>query len=348
MRILQALAGAPHGGAERFFERLVPALAETGIEQRVLLRSDARRQAALEAAGVVDLHPLRFGNRLDLLTRLAFRRQVRAFDPDIVFSWMSRATAMAPKSPLGRHRFVRVARLGGYYDLKYYRDCDFLVGDTEAIVDYLTRQGWPAERAVYLPNFVDSKRGTALSRAELQVPAGVPLLLGLGRLHPNKGYDILIDALAQLPGPHLLLAGAGPERNALHRRAAERGVAARVHFLGWRDDLGALMASADLFVHPARQEPLGNVILEAWAHGRPVVASAADGPRSLIEDGVTGLLAPIEQPLALANRIAEALADPAAMDGMAAAGLHRYRRDFSRESVVGLYCDFFRRIAGTA
>jgi glycosyltransferase involved in cell wall biosynthesis len=59
-------------------------------------------------------------------------------------------------------------------------------------------------------------------------------------------------------------------------------------------------------------------------------------------------LAPIEQPLALANRIAEALADPAAMDGMAAAGLHRYRRDFSRESVVGLYCDFFRRIAGTA
>jgi glycosyltransferase involved in cell wall biosynthesis len=344
MRVLQALAGAQFGGAERFFERLVPALGEIGIEQRVLLRKDERRQALLAAAGITDLHALPFGNRLDLVTRLAFRQHVRQFAPDIVFTWMSRATMMAPKSPLSGHRFLRVARLGGYYDLKYYRGCDYLVGDTEAIVAYLTQQGWPAGRAVYLPNFVDAGKGKALPRSTFSLPEGAPLLLALGRLHRNKGFDILLEALSHLPDSYLLLAGVGPEREALEALAMHFGVKPRVRFLGWREDIADLMATADLFVHPARHEPLGNVILEAWAHGRPVVATAADGPRLLIEDGVTGLLAPVEQPAALAGLLRQALADRDALARMAKAGEQHYQRHFAKAAVVELYRSFFERI----
>jgi glycosyltransferase involved in cell wall biosynthesis len=348
MRILQAMAGAQYGGAERFFERLVPALGELGVEQRVLFRKDERRAALLRQAGLHDLHQLGFGNRLDLVTRLGFRQHVRDFAPDIVFTWMSRATLMAPKSPLAGHRFRRVARLGGYYDLKYYRDCDMLVGDTEAIVHYLAGQGWPTDRAAYLPNFVDATPGQALPRDSLFVPEQAPLLLALGRLHANKGFDLLLEAMSHLPDSYLLLAGAGPERESLEARAVQLGVKPRVRFLGWREDVADLMATADLFVHPARHEPLGNVILEAWAHRRPVVATAADGPRLLIEDGVTGLLAPLDQPVLLAAVIRNALYDRAALGRLAVAGERRHQRDFSKAAVVEQYRNFFNRVAEAA
>jgi glycosyltransferase involved in cell wall biosynthesis len=344
MRVLQALAGAQYGGAERFFERLVPALGESGIEQCVLIRKDDRRQALLAQAGIDNLHALPFGTRLDLVTRLGFRQQLREFAPDIVFTWMSRASLMAPKSPLAGHKFLRVARLGGYYDLKYYRGCDYLVGDTAAIVDYLIQEGWPADRAVYLPNFVDSTPGRALPRSDFYVPEGAPLLLALGRLHSNKGFDQLLEALSHLPDVYLLLAGVGPERQALEAQAVHFGVKPRVRFLGWREDVGDLMATADLFVHPARHEPLGNVILEAWAHRRPVVATAADGPRLLIDEGVTGFLAPLQQPVMLAAIIRSALLDRAALARVALAGERRYLQDFTKQAVVAQYRAFFERI----
>jgi glycosyltransferase involved in cell wall biosynthesis len=344
MRILQALAGAQYGGAERFFERLVPALGEAGVEQCVLFRKDERRQKLLREAGLTNLHPLPFGNRLDLVTRMGFRRQVRDFAPDIVFTWMSRATLMAPKSPLSGHAFKRVARLGGYYDLKYYKDCDYLIGDTQSIVDYLVQEGWPADRATYLPNFVDSTPGKALPRHDFFVPEAAPLLLALGRLHTNKAFDVLLKAMAHLPEVYLLLAGVGPEREALEALAVHEGVKPRVRFLEWREDIANLMATADLFVHPARHEPLGNVILEAWAHQRPVVSTAADGPRLLIEDGVTGLLAPIEDPVLLAAAIRTAINDPEAARRLSAAGHRRYQQDFTRSAVVGQYRAFFERI----
>jgi glycosyltransferase involved in cell wall biosynthesis len=346
MRILQALAGAQYGGAERFFERLVPALGESGVEQRVLIRRDDRRQALLAEAGVTDLHQMPFGNRFDMVTRLGFRRAVRAFAPDIVFTWMSRATQFAPKSPLGGHAFKQVARLGGYYDLKYYRACDYLIGDTESIVEYLVGEGWPADRAVYLPNFVDAAPGKALPRHDFYVPETAPLLLSLGRLHTNKGFDVLIQALAQVPEAYLLLAGVGPERETLEKLAVHAGVKPRVRFLGWREDIADLMATVDLFVHPARHEPLGNVILEAWAHARPVVATASDGPALLIEAGETGLLSPVDDVAALAATVRAALADRKAARNMAEAGHARYQKDFTKEAVVGQYRAFFERISG--
>jgi glycosyltransferase involved in cell wall biosynthesis len=344
MRILQALAGAQYGGAERFFERLVPALGDSGIEQRVLIRKDARRHALLTAAGLTDVRQLPFGNRVDVVTRLGFRHAVRDFAPDIVFTWMSRATQMAPTSPLSGRSFKRVARLGGYYDLKYYRGCDYLIGDTQSIVDYLIQEGWPAERAVYLPNFVDATPGKALPRHDFFVPESAPLLLALGRLHSNKGFDVLLQAMAQLPEVYLLLAGTGPEREALEALAVRAGVKPRVRFLGWREDVADLMATADLFVHPARHEPLGNVILEAWAHKRPVVSTAADGPSLLIESGATGVLTPVDDAAALAAALRGVLADQEAARRMAEGGHRRYEQDFTRAAVVGHYRNFFERI----
>src|SRR5215469_12186285 len=177
-RLLQAIAGAEHGGAETFFLRLTAALHRAGEPQRVLIRRDPSRAQSLREAGMA-VTELALGGLLDLTTRLGFRREIAAWRPNIVLTWMSRATRLC-----ARGDFVHVGRLGGYYDLKYYRHCDKLIANTRAILDYAVAGGWPRDRIEHLPNFVPDVRAAAFT-AELAGSRG-PVALALGRLHPNK------------------------------------------------------------------------------------------------------------------------------------------------------------------
>jgi len=226
-RLLQAIAGARHGGAETFFVRLATALNRAGETQRVLIRRNAVRSRILRAAGV-GVAELAFGGPLDLTTRFALRREIADWRPDIVLTWMSRATRLCP-----RGRFVHVARLGGYYDLKYYRRCDHLIGNTRAIVDYAVAKGWPRNRIDYLPNFVPDARAAASGNGHARTaPRIAPLGLALGRLHPNKGFGLLLEALARTREIRLAIAGDGPLRTPLEQLAGDLGIADRVSFLG--------------------------------------------------------------------------------------------------------------------
>jgi glycosyltransferase involved in cell wall biosynthesis len=168
--------------------------------------------------------------------------------------------------------------------------------------------------------------------------------LALGRLHENKGFDVLLAALARVPDLHLWLAGEGPLRGDLESQAAALGVAGRVRFLGWRDDVPALLAAADFLVSSSRHEPLGNVVIEAWAAERAVIATASAGPRELIRDGESGLLAPIEDAAALAAALARLAADPALRARLAAGGHAAYAAQFTESAVVRRYQDFFAAV----
>lgn len=340
MRVLQAMAGAEHGGAEAFFERLAPALFRAGLEQRILIRANAERAGVLRAGGIEPAQ-LAFGGMFDFSTRPAFKSEIAAFHPDVVMTWMSRATRFCPRGD-----FVHVARLGGYYDLKYYDSCNHLVGNTPDIVAYAVRGGWPKERVHYLPNFVDCEEMPAVPRDALGVPAEAKLLLALGRLHTNKAFDVLIDAMPSLPDAWLLLAGEGPEEKALKAQAERLGVADRIRFLGWRRDVGALYAAADVLVCPSRYEPLGNIVIEAWAHRRPVVTARSMGPSHLIHHDDLGVLVPVDDAPALAEGIRRVLDDPALRARIVAAGRARYETEFTEAAVVARYLAFFEEVAG--
>ncbi len=337
MRLLQAMGGARHGGAEGFFLRLALALQRAGQDQLVLLRH-AEHAATLREGGVA-ARELPFGGFFDRATRGGFRRAIAEYRPDIVLTWMSRASQLCPEGD-----FVHVARLGGYYDLKSYRRCDHLIGNTHDLVASFIAQGWPASRAHYLPNFVDAAPAPAAPRHAMATPDGVPLALALGRLHENKAFDVLLAALAQVPALHLWLAGEGELRATLERQAAALGIAGRVRFLGWRDDVPALLAAADFLVCPSRHEPLGNVVIEAWAASRAVVAASAAGPRQLIADGESGLLAPVEDVASLAAAMARLSADPALRARLAANGRAAYEAQFTATAVVRRYQDFFAAV----
>ena len=338
MRVLQVIAGAEHGGAESYFVRLTLALARAGLEQRVAMRRNEVRAARLREGGLAPVE-MSFGGALDLATRFALRRLAAACRPDVMVTWMSRASGLAPRGP-----FVHLGRLGGYYDLKYYRHCHHLVANTADILAYLVGEGWPAERAHHIPNFVALDQAPALARGALDTAEGAPLVLALGRLHANKAFDVLLRALARVPDAVLWLAGEGPERPSLEGLARELGVAPRVRFLGWREDVAALLGAADLCVVPSRREPFGNVVVEAWAAGVPLVAAAAAGPAALIADGVDGLVVAVDDVEALAAAITRLSADRALGAGLAAAGRARWRGAFTEDKVVARWRDLFERV----
>lgn len=333
------MAGAHHGGAETFFVRLCIALAGAGEEVLAVIRRDAERASALRRGGL-DPVQLGFGGPLDPLTRPRLARALARFAPRVAMAWMNRAARFTPPGP-----WVRVGRLGGYYDLRYYAGFDHLVGNTQGIVEWIARQGWPRDRVHHLPNFAPDFAGAApADRAALGVPRDAFLVLAMGRLHPNKGFDVLIEALAHLPDVVIAIAGEGDERAALAALAARRGVTERVRFLGWRDDQGALLAACDLFACPSRHEPLGNVVLEAWSAARPVVAACSPGPAELIAHGTTGLLVPVEDARALADAIGALRDHPARARSLAEAGRTVFRRDHAEAPVLARWRRFLAEV----
>ncbi|MCP5366585.1 MAG: glycosyltransferase [Hyphomicrobiales bacterium] len=339
MRVMQVMAGAAFGGAEAFFVRLVLALRRAKLHQHVIIRENAERAQRLRDGGV-DPVELTFGGRLDWNTPRVLRTEAVRFKPNVVMTWMNRASLMMKPGP-----YALVARLGGYYDLKYYRHCDHLVGNTEDIVAYVIKEGWPRERAHYLPNFVSAEGARPVDRSQYYTPDDAPLILAMGRLHVNKAFDVLFQSLVKAPGAYLWLAGDGPERPNLEAQAERLGIRPRLRFLGWRDDTAELLRTCDLFVCPSRHEPLGNVVLEAWAQQRPVVAAASQGPGALIEDGVTGILVPVDDPRSLGLAMADLLDDPGRRAAMAAAGHRAYLDRFTEAAVVRQYLDFFDKVS---
>ncbi len=170
----------------------------------------------------------------------------------------------------------------------------------DALLDELSRCA-PAARAGVAGKLAVVPNGLDLP-AEVAPPGG--RVLTVGRLIPDKGMDTVIDAVAGIQGL-LTVAGDGPERARLAARAAAHGLDARFTGFVPRERLDALYREAWVVVLAARRgEGLPNVVLEAFAHGRPVVATPVAGVRDLVVDGVTGLLVPPGDPRALRDALA--------------------------------------------
>ena len=338
MRILQVMASGAHGGAEVFSQDLVQALAQAGVQQSCVIRPYPKRAAILEAAGC-PVRTLHFGSPIDVVTPWKLKRIATAAKPDVVLGWMNRACRILPEGP-----WVNVGRLGGYYNLKYYRRCAHLICNTPDIAAYVVREGFKAANVHYIPNFCPVTPGVPADRATLDTPIDAKVLLILARLHEAKGIDTALRALVDIPDAILWIAGEGPLEMSLKRLADDLGVGARVRFLGWRDDRSALLRAANVCLVPSRFEPFGNVVVNAWAHEVPVVAAASQGPDFLIEDGVSGRKVPIDDAPALAAAVRGLLADGSLVAKIVAGGRARVAEAFSEAAVVNRYREVLQSV----
>lgn len=196
------------------------------------------------------------------------------------------------------------------------------------------------ERLHVVPNGLDLERYAApapLSRAGLGLPADAPLLALVGRLAvETKGHLDLLRAMGEpgLEACRLLVVGDGPDRARLERAVADLGLAGRVALAGHRADVEALFGLADIAVMASRHESSPNVILEAWAAGRPVVATRVGGVPELVRDGADGLLVPPGDPPALAAALRALLADPALARRLGEAGRARVYADYTAAAMA--------------
>jgi glycosyltransferase involved in cell wall biosynthesis len=338
MKLVHFLVGSQDGGAETFFMKLIEAQHEAGDEILVILGPHEGRTARLDVLGIQYL-VLRFEGFIeDFMSRRAMARALLAFRPDVVQCWMSRAGRRTRKGP-----YLSVGRQGGYYPVKHYKGCDHLVANTPAIVDFIESDGWPSDKAHLISNFGSLGPAQAIGRKDLETPEDAKVLLAMGRLDPSKGFDVLLEALAKLPKDYYLwLAGTGPIEQRLKSQADRLGVEGRVRFLGWRNDTAALYGQADVYVMSSRDEPLGNVVLEAWSAKVPVVAAQSRGPSWIISDREDGLMVPQEDPDAMAKSIEDVCCDPVLREALIQKALAVYEARFSKASILNQYREFYR------
>jgi glycosyltransferase involved in cell wall biosynthesis len=346
LRVLHLIGSAESGGAEQFFLRLMLAFARRPDELKILpvVRSGSWLAGQLRRAGV--RHEEASFNRWNPFARKAIAAVAAEWQPTVVTAWMKRAALMTPQGP-----WPTVGRLGGYYGLRYFRGrVKYLVGNTPDICHHIREEGWPGDAVAYLPNFIPApppgwRDGRAVLRQRLGVPPNGILLLVAGRLHKVKGIDIALRALASLGERyHLLLVGDGPEEKRLHKMAAQLEVEPRVHWVGWQAYLSPWAGAADFWLVPSREEPLGNTVLDAWAHGIAVIATRSKGPAHLIEHGVNGRLAKVDDPLDLAAEVRELAERRVLATRLVTGGQNTWRQKFSENGVVEQWLEYYERL----
>ncbi len=235
---------------------------------------------------------------------------------------------------------------------------DFTVSNSRcATVWAVENEGVDPRRCEFVANALDPiapMRFTESDPESTWTAFGFPELEGrkvigsLGRLHRQKGYDILLDSFAGIAGAFaefdVLLVGDGPERVALLEQMRRLGLEGRVWLAGERADPRPLLEKMDVYVQPSRYEGTPNALMEAMALGRPVVATSVDGISELIDGGVEGWLVPSENRPALALALGEACAEPSRRTVCGERACRRVTGEFGLDAMVDNYGRIFREL----
>ncbi len=334
------------GGAERVASYLANSLAERNHHVSVVteqgsetdqypLRNDVERNVIGTRSGGGNIRKaMRMFGKILTLRRLIVKNK-----PDVVVSLMTRSNNIAISASIGLNCKTVICerndprhnneRSGDASFRKYlYPKADLIIAQTELMAK-VVREDFRIKNAVVIPNpsIIDEK-----TTAEPGLILGNDFILGMGRLAPQKGFDVLIRAYARTQARktmRLVLAGQGGHRTWYASIAHEEGVTDRVDFVGHLDEPFPVLKSCRMFVLSSRWEGFPNVLLEAMSFGRPVISTRLpSGAHDMIEDGVNGLLVPVGDHDALAAAIDRYALDREAAEligARAPAAIERFR-----------------------
>lgn len=340
MRILHVVAGPAEGRTRALMCDGVAALAEAGLEQRVVLPGGApQRCDKLERAGVACVAAA-FDPLWRAATRKVLSEEIVRFGPSVIQYWGGRAARFA----LPRHKARGLLWHGGYTKPGRISACRWHSAATPAIRDHVLGLGVDAAHMVEWSAFLPATDEAPAERGGWQTPEDAPAVLCLARLHAKSGIDILLKALVGVAGAHVWLAGEGAQEAELRALATKLGVASRVHFLGPGASRAALLGCCDVVAVPAREDALGLGVLEAWAARRPVVAARVGGGASIIEPERDGLLVACEDHVALAQALRRVLEDGELAARLTANGARRYAKDHGQSAFTRTALRLYERV----
>jgi len=363
IRILYVITDLELGGVPLHLLRLVGAMRRRGFQTAVAsLKSEGPVGRMLREQGV-QVFACHGRGAWDFRVVGRLRRLIEGQRPDVLHTFLFHAN-LAGRSAACRAGFsaarvvceiqtVEVERRWHLLvDRFTHRECRFTIGNSPSVIDHLALHARiPRERLWLVRGGIDPlpyANARALDRRTLGLRADERMVLWVGRLDPVKGLSPLVEAFALL-GPkhaaHLFLAGEGPYRAKLEKRIARRGISAKVHLLGTRRDVPALLKAADVFVLPSRTEGLPNALLEAMAAARPIVTTDVPGCRDLIQHERTGLLVPYGDTHALAAALIHLLADRESAARLAAAAGKDVTDRWHLEQTHRSYAEIYEEIA---
>jgi glycosyltransferase involved in cell wall biosynthesis len=349
MRVARVIAVLEPGGAQLGALRLSLALRVHGIESRWLAGHATREGLALFRTRGVDVEVLGGGPALQYARRRAFaeRLAVALRDEDVVHAhmfgaWWAAARAVPDGVPLAASEH-NALQWPGRAPARALREAlarvDLFFAHGPAARAEILAAGLPPERMHEGSSPIAGTRVSPLRR----LPS--PRIVFAGRLHPEKGPDLLLDALARLaePPPAFLL-GTGVLEPELRRRVARLGIQERVRFEGWRDDPESWIKGASVCVVPSRFDAWSQTAVLAMSLGVPVVGTAVEGLPGVLGDG-RGLLVAPEDPAALADAIEGVLSGRLRTDVRTA---HRYARGFRPQAVAARYAAAYRDLCAAS
>jgi glycosyltransferase involved in cell wall biosynthesis len=312
------------GGSERHLLTLLPALAQRGVDVSFLgLDDPSRAPDPFYEALTVPYARLAAPRDFDPGLARRVRRAVR--EADLVHTHLVHADVYGA---LGARRLVSTKhnddpfRAGAFrfVERALARRASTVIAITQALARFqIERVGLPREKVEVIHYGLDDVPEAWGANPPDPVPPDARVLLCVCRLEPQKGVDVAIRALDEIPDAWLVVLGDGPQRPELEQLAAER-----VYMPGRVPDVAAWLRRADVLVHPVRWEGFGLAVLEAMLAGVPVVASDVSSLPELVDDA--GILVPPDDPSALAAAVGRVLGDPA---GYAEHGRARALREFS-------------------
>jgi glycosyltransferase involved in cell wall biosynthesis len=342
-----------------------------GAEKTVFTLATGLDPARFSVAGVVSLKPegpyaRKIAEKGIAVESLNLARAPRAADakrlaavidrerPDVVHAVMYQAiqlTRMAKKIAAHPFKLVTSPRVN-YRSRSLWtllldrwlkeRD-DVLIAECDASRAYLLKKlRYAPAKVITIRNGIDAA-GVRVSpdqrrrrRMELQLSSSDVLVGAIGRLDQQKGFSVLIAAMARLKHAPLrcVILGEGPERPRLEALIEDNGLAGTVRLLGEKDDVPSWLSAFDIYCLPSLWEGLPNSLLEAMALGLPVAASSVDGVPEAVVDGESGLLVPPSDPAALADALTKLAGDSAARERFSAAAKETVRERFALSRMI--------------
>jgi glycosyltransferase involved in cell wall biosynthesis len=339
-RVRFLITSLDRGGAEKYLSMVARGLARRGGDVGVAcLKGFGPVAEELRAAGVPCVSMRANPGRL--------AAWLRAERPAILYGFLFHATIAARMAGrlAGVPRIVsseqlmemeQGARLWAYratWDL-----CDHYVAVADAVRAFLRRRvGVPDRRITVIPGGLDP----AAYRVAEPASDSTPLVVSIGHLRRNdqKGYRVLVEAARALQGVRFAVAGEGPLRAELERRAG-----GRVAFVGPVQDVDRFLGPASLYVQPSRWEGFPNAVIEAMACGKAVVATRVAGIPEQVVEGQTGLLVRPGDAAGLTAAIRAALADRRRLAAMGRAGRARVEREFTEQRLLERHARLFERL----
>ncbi len=360
IRIALCITELDPGGAERCLVELVERLDRERFEPVVYClgprpsgngRSLADR---LEQSGVV-VHS--FGARRAAQFPWivgALVRRMKADAPRILQCFLFHANVLGPWAArrAGVPHVVtgiRVAERRAGWHLRLARWTDKSVERhvcvSQAVLEFSSATGGlDSQKLLVIPNGVDLERfasGDAARPNDLGIGPGRRLIAFVGRLEEQKGLDWLLRLLPQvlegLPQHDLAVVGSGPQRAALSRLTQQQGLADRVHFVGFRSDVPAILAASEVLALPSRWEGMPNVVLEAMAAGRPVVATGAEGVIEALGPGSAQQVVRLDHGEAFVAKLRAILQNRELAARLGQANRQRVEQLFGIEAMVAAY-----------